>query len=408
MRGEAGGELLRTAGGGLLRMSYWLPVWVLCVTQVLSWGTLYYAFSVLLGAIGAGHGWGVAEMVGAFSVALLVSGICAYPAGKLMQKFGGRAVMSAGSVVGAAAMLVVAFSPTLLGFYAGWALAGMAMAGTLYEPAFAALAGIYEGDYKRAVTFVTFAGGFASTVFWPLTERMVVWAGWQGTLVVYAGLHLLVCLPLHWFGLPAVSADEAPAAVVRIGGLVREPRFLLLAGSLTMYATVFSVVSVHLVPLLQAKGATLQHAAWMAAVAGPMQVVGRLIEFRYGANWSARRTGVLSLAAFVPALILLMLRPVPVGVLLLAIGVYGMANGIMTIVRSVSVVELFGREQYAQVSGALAAPATLARAGAPFLASLLLAWAGGYNGVLGALVGVALLAAVLFGRAGRQTDSSSK
>lgn len=408
MRGEAGGELLRTAGGGLLRMSYWLPVWVLCVTQVLSWGTLYYAFSVLLGAIGAGHGWGVAEMVGAFSVALLVSGICAYPAGKLMQKFGGRAVMSAGSVVGAAAMLVVVFSPTLLGFYAGWALAGMAMAGTLYEPAFAALAGIYEGDYKRAVTFVTFAGGFASTVFWPLTERMVVWAGWQGTLVVYAGLHLLVCLPLHWFGLPAVSADEAPAAVVRIGGLVREPRFLLLAGSLTMYATVFSVVSVHLVPLLQAKGATLQHAAWMAAVAGPMQVVGRLIEFRYGANWSARRTGVLSLAAFVPALILLMLRPVPVGVLLLAIGVYGMANGIMTIVRSVSVVELFGREQYAQVSGALAAPATLARAGAPFLASLLLAWAGGYNGVLGALVGVALLAAVLFGRAGRQTDSSSK
>jgi MFS family permease len=388
-------------------MSYWLPVWVLCVTQVLSWGTLYYAFSVLLGAIGAGHGWGVAEMVGAFSVALLVSGICAYPAGKLMQRFGGRVVMSVGSVVGPGAMLVVAFSPTLLGFYAGWALAGLAMAGTLYEPAFAALAGIYAGDYKRAVTFVTFAGGFASTVFWPLTERMVVWAGWQGTLVVYALLHLLVCLPLHWFGLPAVVGAVAQAPV-RISGLVRERRFLLLAGSLTMYATVFSVVSVHLVPLLQAKGATLQHAAWMAAVAGPMQVVGRLIEFRYGANWSARRTGVLSLAAFVPALILLMLRPVPVGVLLLAIGVYGMANGIMTIVRSVAVVELFGREQYAQVSGALAAPATLARAGAPFLASLLLAWAGGYGEVLGVLVGVAVLAAVLFGRAGGQADSSSK
>ena len=388
-------------------MSYWLPVWVLCVTQVLSWGTLYYAFSVLLGAIGAGHGWGVAEMVGAFSVALLVSGICAYPAGKLMQKFGGRVVMSAGSVLGAGAMLVVAFSSSLLGFYVGWALAGMAMAGTLYEPAFAALAGIYEGDYKRAVTFVTFAGGFASTVFWPLTERMVVWAGWQGTLVVYAGLHLLVCLPLHWFGLPAVVGAVAQAPV-RMAGLVRERRFLLLAGSLTMYATVFSVVSVHLVPLLQAKGATLQHAAWMAAVAGPMQVVGRLIEFRYGGGWSARLTGVLSLVAFVPALILLMLRPVPVGVLLLAIGVYGMANGIMTIVRSVIVVELFGREQYAQVSGALAAPATLARAGAPFLASLLLAWAGGYGGVLMGLVGVAVLAAVLFGRAGRQADSSSK
>jgi predicted MFS family arabinose efflux permease len=301
-------------------------------------------------------------------------------------------------VVGAAALLVVAFAPSLGVFYLGWAVAGVAMAGTLYEPAFAALAAIYESDYKRAVTFVTFAGGFASTVFWPLTERMVVWAGWQGTLLVYAGLHLLVCLPLHWWGMPRGVAADLPAAPVRVAGLVREPRFLILAASLTMYATVFSVVSVHLVPLLQAKGATLQHAAWLAAVAGPMQVVGRLIEFRYGANWSATRTGMLSLAAFIPALLLLMLRPAPAGLLVLAIGIYGMANGIMTIVRSVSVVEQFGREQYAQVSGALAAPATLARAGAPFFASLLLGWAGGYDGVLLALSVVAGLAAALFMR----------
>lgn len=381
-------------------MNYWLPVWVLCVTQVLSWGTLYYAFSVLLGAIGAGHGWSVAQMVGAFSVALLVSGVCAYPAGKLMQRFGGRAVMSAGSLAGAMAMTVVAFAPSLTVFYLGWALAGVSMAGTLYEPAFAALAAIYESDYKRAVTFVTFAGGFASSVFWPLTERMTVWVGWQGTLLAYAGLHLIVCLPLHWLGLPAVHAAGPVPVPVRIAGLIREARFLLLAASLTMYATVFSVVSVHLVPMLQAKGATLQQAAWLAAVAGPMQVVGRLIEFRYGANWSATRTGVLSLAAFVPALLLLMLRPVPAGILLLAIGTYGMANGIVTIVRSVIVVELFGREQYAQISGALAAPSTVARAGAPFLASLLLVWAGGYNGVLLALTVVASAAALLFRRAG--------
>jgi MFS family permease len=335
-------------------------------------------------------------MVGAFSVALLMSGICAYPSGKLMHRWGGRAVMTGGSALGAAAMLVVAFAPTLGMFYAGWALAGVAMAGTLYEPAFAALAAIYESDYKRAVTFVTFAGGFASTVFWPLTERMVVWLGWQGTLLAYAGLHLAICLPLHWMGLPPAAIASVPAPAVRVGGLIRQSRFLILAVSLTMYATVFSVVSVHLVPLLQAKGATLQHAAWLAAVAGPMQVVGRLVEFRYGANWSATRTGALSLAAFIPALLLLILRPAPAAVLVLAIGIYGMANGIMTIVRSVSVVEQFGREQYAQVSGALAAPATLARAGAPFLASLLLGWAGGYNGVLLALTAVAGTAAALF------------
>lgn len=388
-------------------MSYWLPVWALCVTELLSWGTLYFAFSVLLGAIGAGHGWGVAEMVGAFSVALLMSGICAYPAGKLMQRFGGRAVMSGGSLIAAGAMGVVAYAPSLGVFYLGWAMAGVAMAGTLYEPAFAALAEIYQGDYKRAVTFVTFAGGFASSVFWPLTERMEVWAGWRGTLLTYAGLHLLVCLPLHWFGLPAALAGTGEEPV-RMAGVLRERRFLLLAGSLTMYAAVFSVVMVHLVPLLQAKGATLREAAWMAAVAGPMQVVGRVIEFRYGDQWSARRTGVLSLAAFVPALILLRIEGAPGWVLLLAIGVYGMANGIITIARSVMVMELFGREQYAQVSGALAVPSTLARAGAPFLASLLLGWMGGYGEVLGVLAILAVMAAVLFWRAGGQADSSSK
>ncbi|MBI2686801.1 MAG: MFS transporter [Acidobacteria bacterium] len=384
-------------------MNYWRPVWALCVTQVVSWGTLYYAFSVLLGPMGAGHGWSVPEMVGAFSGSLLVTGICAYPAGKTIRRFGGPAVMSTGSAVGSLALLTVAFAPSLSVFYAGWAIAGVAMATTLYEAAFAALAAIYDEDYKRAVTFVTFAGGFASTVFWPLTERLTVWAGWRDTLLLYAGLHLLVCLPLHRYGLPHVGAADVleTGPGVTVSELLRQTQFLLLGISMTLYAVVFSVISVHLIPLLQAKGASLQQAAWLAAVAGPMQVIGRLIEYRFGDRWPIARTGTLALLAFVPAVAGLMVRGAPVGLLLLSVGLYGMGNGVVTIARSVSIVELFGRDRYAQVSGALAAPSTVARAFAPFLASLLLAWAGGYSGVL-AIVGVlAGTAAVLFGRANR-------
>lgn len=389
------------------RAAYWLPVWSLCVTQVVSWGTLYYAFSLLLAPMGTSRGWNQAQMVGAFSVSLLVSGICAYPAGKLIHRYGGRLVMSAGSILAAVALLVVAVAPSLAGFYLGWALAGTAMALTLYEAAFAMLASAYDSDYRRAVTTVTLAGGFASTAFWPLTERMVVWIGWQQTTLVYAGLHLLMCLPMHAGGLRGASAQSTtstgkPGRPAGLRSLLRQPRFILLASSYACNAIVFAAVSVHLIPLLQVKGASAQQAAWLAAAAGPMQVLGRVGEFLFGGRWRAAQTGTAAMLVLLPALLGLLIPGAPFSVLLICIGLYGLSNGVMTIVRSLSIVELFGRQNYAPVSGALAAPATLARALGPFLASLLLLHSPRYDGVLLALAVVATSALLLFVRANQR------
>jgi MFS family permease len=350
---------------------------VLCITQVISWGTLYYAFSVFLHPTGSGQGWKQEQMVGAYSLSLLLSGLCAYPVGQLIHKVGGRTVMSIGSLLAAAAFAVLSVSSSLPVFYAAWAVAGVAMACTLYEAAFSVLAAIYRTDYKRVVTTVTLAGGFASTVFWPLTERLVAWIGWRDTALVYVALHLAICLPLHWVWLPPAKAPafgRAQAArATTFAELIRLRSFWLLAGSYVLNAVVFSVVSVHLVPLFQSREFTARDAAWIAACAGPMQVFGRLIEFRFGHRWTGSQTGTVALALVLPALIGFAVWPLPAPLVIVAVGLYGVSNGVMTIVRSVSVVEVFGHESYAAVSGALMGPALVSRALGPLLASMILA-----------------------------------
>jgi predicted MFS family arabinose efflux permease len=389
----------------LAQRTHLLPVWALCVTQIISWGTLYYAFPVLLAPIGTSRGWNQADMVGAFSFSLLISGACAYPVGKLFQRLDGRAVMSTGSALAAVALALVAAARSVEFFYLGWAVAGMAMALTLYEAAFTVLALLYESDYRRAVTIVTLAGGFASTLFWPLTERLVVWIGWYQCLLIYAGLHVFVCLPLHAFALSSEAwpgpARTRPVGSVSLADLLKQPRFLFLATSYTLNAVVFAVVSVHLIPLLQARGASSQEAAWLAAAAGPMQVAGRLIEFRFGGRWRAGQTGAAAMIITIPALVGLMIPGTSWPLILVSVGLYGISNGVMTIVRSLSIVELFERRNYAQISGAIAAPATVSRALGPYLASLVLVRSAGYGTVLLLLGVVAILALTFFAAANR-------
>jgi hypothetical protein len=169
---------------------------------------------------------------------------------------------------------------------------------------------------------------------------------------------------------------------VKFGTLIRKQSFQLLAGSYTLNAIVFFAVSVHLVSLLLSRGIDASSAAWVAAVAGPMQVAGRFVEFTYGKNWKAAQTGALALSMMLPALFLLGRWPMPIAALLLGVGLYGISNGVMTIVRSLGVVEVFGRGNYATVSGALMGPAILSRAFGPLVASLMLTNSGSYGPVL--------------------------
>ena len=109
--------------------------------------------------------------------------------------------MTVGAVAGAAALIVVATATNLIVFTAGWVIAGIAMAATFYQAAFAALTRWYGPGRVRALTTLTLAGGLASTVFAPITAALAGSVGWRHTYLILAVTLLLVALPLHWFAL---------------------------------------------------------------------------------------------------------------------------------------------------------------------------------------------------------------
>lgn len=261
----------------------WQLLVALGVTQIVSWGSIYYAFALLLEPLQRDLGAGKSEVAGAFSAALLVSGLCASWIGRTIDRLGGRWVMTAGSL--AAVLLLAALSqvqsaPVL---YLVWIGLGAAMAATLYEPAFVVIAQVYRLNYRRALTVLTLFGGFASTVFWPITTWLIERFGWREAVLWLAAINLLVCVPLHFALLPKTSSAPAVTSQAR-GGTARlrlwgDRRFRALTLAFLAHYVVVSAIAAHLISLLLARGMSPAAAAGIGALIGPMQVAGRIVEF---------------------------------------------------------------------------------------------------------------------------------
>ena len=168
------------------------------VTQIIGWGTTQYMPAVLAAPMAVGLGTSPTAVLGAFSWGLLVAGITARRGGRLIDRYGATRVMSGASAIAAAGLLVLANAHGLAGLLAGWTLIGLVLRSILYDGAFAALTVIAGSGARRAISLLTLIGGLASTIFWPIGHWLDSGIGWRQTLVVYAVLHLLVCLPLHW------------------------------------------------------------------------------------------------------------------------------------------------------------------------------------------------------------------
>jgi len=201
------------AGEAPGRVSHlWRRTCALGVAQIVSWGTLFYTIAVLGAAMRADTGVGELWLFGSFTAGLFVSGIASPALGREIDARGGRRVLVGGSVLAAIACAVLAGAQGPLTVLAGWILAGVAMAACLYDPAFATLHQIAGSSYRRAVTALTLFGGFASTVFWPLSQFLLDTLGWREAFYAYAVLHLVVCLPIHALALPASRPAVTPQA----------------------------------------------------------------------------------------------------------------------------------------------------------------------------------------------------
>src|SRR5438067_8231154 len=175
----------------------WRAVIVLGVTQILAWGTIYYPPVLTVPLIAADRGWSMALAMGGFSLALLTAGLVSPRIGLLIDRYGGHRVMPVGSLVAAAGLALLCYADHPIAYLAVWALLGAATAASLYDPAFATLGRIFGAGARRPITALTLAGGFASTVSWPVTHLLLNAVGWQGTYLVYAALLALVAAPLN-------------------------------------------------------------------------------------------------------------------------------------------------------------------------------------------------------------------
>ncbi len=345
------------------------------VAQIISWGTLFYTIAVLGAPMRAELGVGDMLLFGAFSAGLFVSGASSPLVGRLIDAGRSREVLAAGSIAGALALSVLALAQGPVSVCAGWILAGVAMALCLYDPAFATLHHISGAHYRRAVTALTLFGGFASTVFWPASQWLSEAAGWRATFAVYAVLHIVVCLPLHLAAIPrdARHVEPAPPPLTPDEAAVTaaaKRTFVWLAIALAGAAFIASAVSAHLIGLMTTAGISAADAVLIGALIGPMQVAGRVVEFSHGRLLRARTVGTLAFILLALACALLTqlhgLAAAAVGFAVL----YGVSNGVMTIVRGTVPAELFGRREFGTLLGRLARPQLIARAVAPVALTL--------------------------------------
>lgn len=355
----------------------WRAVPVLGITQILSWGTIFYTPVLIVPLIAAERGWSISFAMGGFSIGLLVAGLVAPYVGRSIDRFGGHVVMTIGSLTGAAGLFLIVSAAHPLLYYIVWMVLGVAMAANLYDSAFATLGRIFGVGARRPITALTLAGGFASTVSWPVTYFLLERVEWRGTYLVYAALLACVAAPLHAIALPR-SRYESDAAVEdarNASPKILPPHgwaFVLVASAFASYAFVPSGLSAHLLAIFAREGIDAATVVWIGALFGPAQVGARLIEFAFGRNlhplWIAR----FALTTFLSAFLMLILLGISVHTAAAFALMFGGANGLITITRGAVPLALFGAAGYGRLMGRLAGPFLVVQAAAPFVMAFMI------------------------------------
>ncbi len=375
---------------------------VLCITQVLGWGALFYPAGLTMPHIAAAHGWSLAQALLGFSVALGVSGLTSPFSCHLVERYGGHYVMAVGALIGALGLLLLPFADRYWLYLAAWLLLGVALACNLYDPAFTALARIFGTASRRPITLVTFVGGLASTFSWPTTQMLIAHGGWRSVYFVFAGVMAFIVAPLYAFVLPRNAVYVPPPAVegapqIALAKTVPSAGapFLLMAAGFAAHAIVQSGTLSHLLTILQRGGIDAGTAVVIGALFGPAQVLTRIADFMSGGRlhplWVAR----LAMALMAFAFTLLVIAGISPGAATVFALMFGAANGVVTIARGALPLALFGAVGYGRVVGRIARPAQICQALAPFaLAYVIDRWSG--QVALEILIAVTLLALACF------------
>jgi len=358
--------------------SFWLSL-----PQLITWGSVFYTFSLLMTPLEAELGMSRAQSSLAFSLALLAEGLTAYLVGRWIDAGHERLVMGLGSVWVGIGLVAHSFVQSVTGFYAVWVWLGLGLAATLYSPAFAIVTRRFPQDFRRAIITLTFLGGLASTVFIPLSSWWIDLWGWRRALWALAALQLLVCAPLHAWLLrgTARTRDEDhphPAHRVSVVTHLRQPPFWLLAVFMLLMMGVTSALPAHMIALLQEAHLPPAWVIAIPAAIGVIQVVGRLLLFVFERQWDVHAANRWIPTLIPLGLLALLIGGLNPGAALVFVVLYGLGNGMNTIVKGTAMAQYVSRAHVGQLNGLLGLPIALARAAAPLAVGLLWSPAQGY------------------------------
>jgi len=375
----------------------WRAVLVLGVTQIITWGTLYYTPVLTVPLIAAERGWSVTFAMGGLSLALLIAGLVSPYVGRLIDRHGGHRVMPVGSLIAALGFVAIAHADNAAAYLAVWMLLGVAIGLSLYDPAFAALGRIFGAGARSPITALTLAGGFASTVSWPATHVLIQTVGWRGAYLVYAAVLAVVAAPLLVFALPRSRAERPPAAAGPFApsSPVLPPHgwaFVMVATAFAAYAFVPSGLSAHLLAIFGRAGIDAATVVTIGALFGPSQVLARVCELAFARGVHPLVIARLAVGTLLLAFALMTALGVSAPVAAAFIVMFGMANGLITIARGAVPLVLFGPTGYGATIGRIAGPWLVMQAIAP----LVLAFVAERASDAAALALVASLALVSF------------
>jgi MFS family permease len=398
-----------TPGPGADFRNRW--VGLMSLAQLISWGSLYYTFSLLMPVVEQDLGANRVAVSGAFSAALLASGLAGLVVGRLIDQGRARAVMSTGSV-GAGLLLIAHSKITSVGeLYVVWIGLGIAMACILYEPVFTVLIRRWPKDYRRSLIAMTFLGGLASTVFIPLSAWMIGRLGWRDTCLVLAAMHVCLCLPIHLRMLrdePPGRCEISPSAESEsrshgTAGSVRElatsPAFLLITVFSFVFMGLSAALSAHMVPLLRERGLPAAWAVAVPASIGVMQVIGRLVLFIFEGRIDPKKLDLIIPLLMPLSLLLLLAGGGSIGAALAFAACFGVGNGLITIVKATAIAAYVSRDRVAVLSGLQTLPGAVARACGPIMLAALWTFSNSYTAGLWLLIVAGVVATGLLAAA---------
>lgn len=367
------------------------------LTQIVGWGTTFLMPSVLGRHIERDLGLASEIVYGGITVMFGVGALFAPRVGRLLDRTGARSIMAAGSIVYALSLAALSFSQGLVSYLLCWAAMGIASTLALNTPASIALAQVAGARARQAIAVLAIVGGFASTVFWPVSEALELFVSWRGVLLIYAAMHLLVCAPVHLLALPgrvAVGPQAATGAKIPAPPSERSRQiFLLLSISFSCGAFIFTGFIVHAIGVLRGLGHDPASALLLASLIGPAQVAVRVIELMFGHRYAISSSALFAAAVLPLGLGLAWLAGGNFAIALLCLVAYGIANGLKAVLRATLPLALFGRAQFGTYLGRLALPQGIVSAAAPpVLAAVMTSY--GAQGVLVVTFVVAMVALV--------------